>query len=114
MSPMLVGQTGRTRCPRCGGQIPASKLLFREDFHCVRCDAPLHVGVTYSRVLVLLSLLVSLAVLWATGARDVRLLLFYLPLGFLILTIVVRLAPFVVPPRLQLGKPTAFTRLDLS
>ena len=112
---MLAGQTRRVRCPRCGGQIPVSKVVFREDLHCARCGVPLHVGVTYSRVLVLLSLLVSLAALWVTGIRDVRLLLFYLPLGFLILTVVVRLAPLVVPPGLQLGKPTTgITRLDLS
>jgi|SRR5260370_15146427 len=102
------------RCPQCGRRMPLSKLLFREDFRCIRCQVQLHVSVAYSRVLVLLSALTSLAVLWGLGIRDLRLFLFYLPLGFVILTVVVRVAPVVVPPRLYVGKPSVITELDLS
>jgi hypothetical protein len=57
----------------------------------------------------------SLVLLWELGIRDLRLFLFYLPLGFLILTLMVRVAPFLVPPRLYVGKPpSAITKLDLS
>jgi|HubBroStandDraft_6_1064221.scaffolds.fasta_scaffold835822_2 hypothetical protein len=97
--------TFRVRCPECHGQTPCSKLLFREDFRCIRCQVPLHVSLTYSRALVLLSALTSAVLLWAVGIRDLRLFLFYFPLGFLILTAMVRIAPFVVPPRLYVGKP---------
>jgi hypothetical protein len=64
--------------------------------------------------MVLLSAFISLALLWGLGIRDLRLFLFFLPLGFLILTFVARLAPFVVRPHLYLGKPSAITELDLS
>ncbi len=95
--------------------MPLSKLVFREDFRCIRCQVPLHVSVAYTRVLVLLSAFASLALLWILGIRDLRLFLFCLPLGFLILTVIVRAAPFVVPPRIRLGKPpSAITKLDLS
>jgi hypothetical protein len=85
--------------------MPCSKLVFREDFRCIRCQVPLHVSLAYSRALVLLSVLTSAVLLWAVGIRDLRLFLFYLPVGFLILTVIVRIAPFVVPPRLNVGKP---------
>jgi hypothetical protein len=102
------------RCPQCGRPMPLSKLLFREDFRCMGCHVPLHVSVAYSRVLVLLSALASLVLLWELGIRDLRLFFFLLPLGFLILTLIVRAAPFVVPPRLYIGKPSVITKLDLS
>jgi uncharacterized paraquat-inducible protein A len=103
------------RCPQCGRRMPLSKLLFREDFRCIGCQVQLHVSVTYSRVLVLLSALASFVLLWELGVRDLRLFLFYLPIGFLILTIMARAAPFVVPPRLYVGKPpSVITKLDLS
>jgi hypothetical protein len=103
------------RCPHCGGRIALSKLVFREDFRCIRCQVPLHVSIAYSRVLVLLSAFTSLALLWILGIRDLRLFLFYLPLGFVILTVIARVAIFVVPPRIHLGKPpSVITKLDLS
>jgi hypothetical protein len=95
--------------------MPLSKLVFREDFRCIRCQVPLHVSVAYSRVLGVLSVLASLALLWILGIRDLRLLLFNLPLSFLILTVMVRVAPSVVSPRLYVGKqPSFITKLDLS
>jgi len=45
--------------------------------------------------------------------RDLRLFFFFLPLAFFILTIIVRVAPFVLPPRLYVGKrPSAITKLN--
>jgi hypothetical protein len=102
------------RCPQCGRRMPLSKLIFRENFRCIRCHVPLHVSVAYSRVLVVLSAVVSLALLWGVGIRNLWLFVLLLPLGFLILTLMVRAAPFVVSPRLNVGKPTAMTKLDLS
>jgi hypothetical protein len=95
----------RVRCPECRGHIPCSKLLLRHDFRCIRCQTPLHPSLIYTRVLVLLSAASSCVLLWAVGIRDWRLFLFYFPVGFLILTLVVRVAPFVVRPRLYVGKP---------
>jgi uncharacterized membrane protein YfcA len=102
------------RCPQCGRKISPSKFLFREDFRCIGCQVPLHVSLAYSRVLVLLSAFASLILLWELGIRDLRLFLFYLPLGFVILTVVARVALLVVPPRVYVGKPSVITKLDLS
>jgi len=56
-----------------------------------------------------LSLAASVVLLWAAGIPDFQrfmfYLLLYLPIGFLIFTVLVRVAPFVVPPRLYVGKP---------
>ena len=112
--PVPLEEKRGVRCPQCGRRMPLSKLLFREDFRCIRCQVPLHVSVAYSRVLVLLSAVASLAVLWELGIRDFWLVVFFLPLGFLILTLVARAAPFVLPPRLRVGRPGAITKLDLS
>ena len=108
-------ETRGVRCPQCGRRIPPAKLIFRGDFQCIGCQVPLHVSVAYPRVLVLLSIFTSLAVWWIFGIRDLRLFLFYLPLGFLILTVIARVALFAVPPRLYVGKPpSVITKLDLS
>jgi hypothetical protein len=93
--------------------MPISKLFFREEFQCSGCHTPLHASVNYSRALVLLSGLASLALLWAVGMRNFWLFLLLLPVGFAILTIVVRVAPVLIRPRLYVGKPSAFTKLDL-
>lgn len=110
-----LGEKRGARCPECGRRVPLSKLMFREDFRCIRCQATLHVSVGYSRLLVLLSALASLALLWECGIKDLWLFILLLPVGFLLLTLIVRAAPFVVPPRLHAGKPpTAITKLDLA
>jgi hypothetical protein len=105
------------RCPQCGGRIPLSKEVFREDFHCLRCEAPLHVSVWYSRFLALLSLAIAMALLRAGGASDLWSIVFFIPLGFIILTVLVRTVVFVVPPRVCVGTAfrgfTTFTTLDL-
>ena len=102
------------QCPQCGRRMPPSKLLFREDFRCIQCQVPLYVSVTYTRVGVLLCATTSLALLWEVGIRDIRLFFFFLPLAYFILTLFVRVAPFVSPPRLYAGKPpSVITKLDL-
>jgi uncharacterized paraquat-inducible protein A len=116
---MATEERRGVRCPQCGRIMPLSKLIFREDFRCIRCQVPLYVSVTYSRVLVALSGLSGLVLLWVLGIRELGLFLFCsplcLPLGVLVMTLMVRVAPFVVPPRLYLGKPpSAITKLDLS
>jgi hypothetical protein len=111
---MQEGRRSFVRCPQCSGRVHISMLLFRKDSRCIRCRVPLHVSPAYSRALVLLSAFTSIVLLWELGIRDLRFFLFYLPVGFLVLTIMVRVAPFVVAPRLYVGKLTATTTLDLS
>ena len=100
-------------CPHCGARMPISRLFFRDDLQCSRCQTPLYVSVNYSRALVLLSGLISFVLLWAVGIRNIWLFLLFLPLGFPILTVMVRVAPILVYPRLYTGKPSTITKLDL-
>jgi hypothetical protein len=93
--------------------MPISKLLFRQDLQCSRCQTPLYVPANYSRALVLLSGLISLTLLWAVGIRNLWLFVLFLPLALPILTVVVRVVPFIVHPRLEVGKPSVFAKLDL-
>jgi len=93
--------------------MPISKLVFREDFRCVRCQTPLYVSVGYSRVLAVLCELISLVVLWTLGIGYVWLLLLFLPLSFVLMTVAVRVVPFIVRPRLYVGKRSTFVKLDL-
>jgi hypothetical protein len=101
-------------CPQCGARWWPSKLIFRRDFRCSRCQSILHVSPTYSRALVLLSAFTSLALLWLLGIRDLRLCLFYVPVGFLVLTIMVRFVPLILAPRLFVGELSRTTGLNLS
>jgi hypothetical protein len=101
------------RCPHCAARLANSKALFRQDLRCSQCQARLHVSVNYSRALYFLSLLISLVFLWAVGIRNLWLFVLYLPLGFVILTVMVRIAPYIVRPPLQVGEPGAFVQLDL-
>ena len=73
----------------------------------------MHVSANYSRALVLLSGLLGFVVVWFAGIRNVWLFVLFLPVGFAILTVVVRIAPLVVRPELDVGEPSAFARLDL-
>jgi len=94
--------------------MPSSRLLFRQDFRCIQCQVPLYASSTYSRVPSVVSILFSLALLWELGIRDLGLFFFFLPLAYFILTLMVRVAPFLVPPLLYAGKPSAITKLDLT
>jgi hypothetical protein len=63
---------------------------------------------------ILLSAATSFVLLWELGIRDIRLFFLFLPLAYFILTLFVRVAPFVLPPRLYAGKPqSVITNLDL-
>lgn len=106
-------EPGYVSCPSCSAQLPISKSLFRQDLRCSRCQTRLHVSVNYSRALILLSAGLSLVLLWAAGIRNLWLFVLYLPLGFTIATVVVRIAPFIVRPPLRVGEPGFFVRLDL-
>jgi uncharacterized paraquat-inducible protein A len=104
------------KCPQCGGRVPLSRRVFSEDFHCIRCDVPLHVSVWYTRSLVLLSLAIAVVLLWAAGISDLWSLVLFAPLGFMIATVLARTAIFVVPPRLCVDAVrgfATFTTLDL-
>ena|SRR3974390_966511 len=104
------------KCPQCGGRVPLSGSVFREDFHCIRCEAPLHVSVWYTRCLVLLSGAVALVPLWVV-ISDLWAVILFILVSFVILSVLVRTVIFVIPPPLRVGDIFAgfstFTTLDL-
>jgi hypothetical protein len=77
----------------------------------------------YTRSLLLLSFLIGFILTWQLGGpRDCvfglvpwSALLLYLPLGFLIFTILIRIVPFLARPNLVLRRSTKYlTTLDLT
>jgi uncharacterized C2H2 Zn-finger protein len=108
-----IGKEG-TRCPKCDSVMFFSKLMFREGFRCVRCGAVLRVSLDYTRALVLISGLLGFLVTWAAGMTGVRLYLFGIPAGFLILTVMVRFVPYLVTPKLVLRHSSVVTALNLN
>ena len=80
-------------------------------------DVPLHVSVWYTRFFALVSLALAVALLRAAGISDLWTLVFFIPVAFMIVTVLVRTVIFVVPPRLCVGSAvsgfTTFITLDL-
>lgn len=113
------------RCPNCRGVVPFQKGLFR-GMPCEHCNSTLLVSQTYSRVLVLLALLLAEELLWLANVRT----LFYptlgipfgvlasfwlgFPVAFLLLTVMVRTIPRWFQPTLVLRHWTTVTTLGLS
>jgi len=111
-------------CPNCHSSIVFDKGLFRGT-HCKGCNSILFVSQTYSRALVLLSIVAAEALLWMMNIRR----LFYptlgvpfgllvslalgFPLAFANLTVMVRTVPRVVAPTLVLRRGT-FNTLGLA
>ena len=102
--------------------IGVSQIL-RPDFRCSHCGAALQLPVWQLRSLVLFSLVIGFVLTWQLGGpRDWvfglipwAALLLYLPVGFLILTVLVRTVPFLVRPTLVLRPPHAhMTTLNLA
>jgi len=113
------------RCPSCQSEVAFQKELFR-GMACKQCGSTLLVSVTYTRVLIVVALLSTEALLWVGHVRN----LFYpslgvpfgflasallgFPIAFLVLTVMVRTIPYCVPPVLVLRDPTPVTTLGLS
>jgi hypothetical protein len=113
------------RCPNCQSEVAFQKELFR-GMTCKRCESTLLVSLTYTRVLTVVALLSTEALLWVGQVRK----LFYptlgvpfgflasvlmaFPIAFLVLTVMVRTIPYCVPPVLVLRDPTTVTTLGLS
>ena len=86
---------------------------FRQDFRCPHCGAALKASVFYSRVLVVISGLAGYVLAWEIGIQGPRVCfgiplgfyLLWMPIGFLVLMLLVRVAPFLVPPGLFPRRP---------
>lgn len=113
------------RCPNCSCQVAFELGLFRGR-RCKECGGTMLVSDTYGSVLMLLSFLAAQILLWMLNIRH----LFYptlgeifgflvsvslgYPLGFLILTVLVRTAPRVVEPTLVARHWDSLITLGLS
>lgn len=110
-------------CPACSSPVALTRSVFRSDFRCPHCDAELVVSPLYTRLLVLLSVLFGYALAWEIGSLGPRSCFFnipwwffvlWIPIGFLVLTLLVRVAPFIVRPALVLRQSNHTTTLNLT
>lgn len=103
---MLDFQRKSLTCPVCNRQVDESKRIFRRDLRCKQCGSAIRVSTGYIRTLCFVSIVVGFILLWAAGKRDtVQLSMLLLPTAFVVLTITVRIAPYVVRPTLVAGEP---------
>ena len=107
-------------CPSCSGTITRSSTLaltrqiLQPDFRCPHCGEALQVPVWYTRLLVVLSAVIGFVLSWQLIGPWAALLL-YMPTGFLVGTVLVRVVPFLVRPTLVLRPPHAhMTTLNLA
>ena len=115
----------RGTCPICSHPVEISKKVFAADFQCGHCGAPLRVSTLYGRTLGLIGVLLGYSLAWKLGNGNMvvffwgvtwRFLLLCLPLSFLVLSFLVRIAPYLVKPTLVLRRTfeSHLTTLNLS
>jgi len=103
---MTFARKASGRCPICLHELPISKAVFSADFRCERCGSRLEVSTLYWRILGLLSVVSGYILAWEIGIHGPRLcgvipwgfLLLWMPIGFLALMLLVRIAPYLVKP----------------
>jgi hypothetical protein len=74
----------------------------RRGNRCIRCGAEVRVADMYARVLSVLSLVIGVVLMWEFGFRVLNIFVFSPVIWFLVLMVMVRVAPHIVPPRLEL------------
>src|SRR5208282_219985 len=104
---MVFRTEASATCPACSRSVKVSKSVFRSDFHCQYCDAPLSVSPLYARLIYLICVLLGYFLAWEIGIHGPRSCFFgvpwgfyllWMPIGFLALMLLVRIAPFLVRP----------------
>jgi hypothetical protein len=102
------------QCPSCHVRIAPSHNIFSESFRCPQCDTRLQVSSRYGRTLVVLSLAISFLIVWIVGVRSpVRFCLFYAATSFVVLSLVLIVAPHLVRPKLVTDEPSHVLTLGL-
>jgi hypothetical protein len=101
----------KVQCPQCFGSIQVSKAILGRDGQCIHCGAKLQVAPIYSRVLSVLSMVIGVCLMWEYGVSIFNIFVFAFPMWFLVLIVMVRVVPYIVPPRLELRDSGSFTTL---
>jgi hypothetical protein len=110
-------------CPACSKALEVSRLVFLPSFACRHCGVALKVSLPYLRSLVALSCLLGYALAWEASrifppsylfGIPTLFLVLWAPIGFLSLSVLVRVVPFLIKPKLVLGWPSEFTTLGLT
>ena len=123
ISESLMLQRRSTTCPACSHPVEITRSIFRLDFRCPHCDSVLEVSRGYTRLIVLLGVLLGYALAWKIGILGPGscflgipwlFFLLWIPLGFLALTFLVRVAPLLVRPTLVLRRGGHVTLLNLT
>ena len=92
-------KNARLRCPLCQHTLVASRLIFREGFRCTGCGSLLYVPEAYSRTLMLTSVVIAFFLLWIAGVSGFcRFCLLWPAVALVVMYVMVRVAPLVVPP----------------
>ncbi len=103
------------QCPRCLVSIVVPKSIYRTGGRCTECGTELRVSPTYERVLSALSMSAGVVLLWVVHVRVLAFFVFVVPMWLVVLSVMVRVVPYFVPPRLELrGSPEAVLTLGLT
>jgi hypothetical protein len=119
----MIFDRGFVTCPECSSAIQISQSVFRVD-RCPHCSAELQVSTLYARMVALSGCLLGCSLAWEVGSFGPRSCFFgipwlffplCIPFTFLVLSVLFRIAPFVVRPTLILRSPrNQHTTLNLS
>src|SRR5438445_10810691 len=101
----------KVQCPQCFGAIQVSTAIFGRNSQCIHCGAKLQVVPIYSRVLSVLSMVIGVCLMWEFGVPIFGIFVFAFPMWLLVLIVMVRVVPYIVPPRLELRDSGSFTIL---
>jgi hypothetical protein len=105
--------------------VETSAAVFRSDFQCNHCGAPLKVSKLYSRIVSLSGVLIGYSIAWRLGQGSLIVffwgitwvfLLLCVPLTILILSFLAQIAPYLLKPPLVLRRSfeSPFTTLHLT
>jgi hypothetical protein len=110
-------------CPACSKAVVVSRLIFLPNFACPHCGAAIKFSLLYGRSLVILACLLGYALAWEVSricppaylfGIPALFLLLWIPIGYLTLTVLVRVVPFFIRPKLVLEWPSEFATLSLT
>ena len=114
------------RCPKCGLRSAFDNRVFRKGFLCEQCAAKLLVSETYTRILVVISIVLGFGLPWVVHLAKLLILVLGplagfiaalalgFPLAFAILFLMVRVVPRLISPPLVLRHNDPITMLNLT